>query len=88
MYPLHDNMGGELLWAQALLHLRDYTIHSCCGVQQGEPLGPLEFAFTLHPIIEKIKQEVPGLLINARYLDDGTLCGLALPSAFVLLWPS
>ncbi|ETW96706.1 MAG: hypothetical protein ETSY2_45945 [Candidatus Entotheonella gemina] len=30
---------------------------------------------TLHPIIERIKCEVPDLLINAWYLDDGTLCG-------------
>ncbi|CAI8020295.1 hypothetical protein GBAR_LOCUS12142, partial [Geodia barretti] len=26
---------------------------SCCGVQQGDPLGPLAFALVLHPIIEK-----------------------------------
>ena len=37
-------------------------------------MGPLGFALSLHPIIERIK-EVPGLLINAWYLDDVTLCG-------------
>ena len=46
-----------------------------CGVQQGDPLGPLGFALALHPIIERIQAEVPGLLANAWYLDDGTLCG-------------
>ena len=44
------------------------------GVQQGDPLGPLGFALTLQPMIEH-KEEVPGLNINAWYLDDGTLCG-------------
>ena len=61
--------------SQPLLHLGERTILSCCGVQQGDPLGPLGFALALHPIIEKIKEEVPSLLINAWYLDDGTLCG-------------
>ena len=39
------------------------------------PEGPLCFALTLHPVVERIKREVPHLLINAWYLDDGTLCG-------------
>ena len=60
---------------QALLTLGSSTIYSCCGVQQGDPLGPLGFALALHPIIEKVREKVPGLLINAWYLDDGTLCG-------------
>ena len=63
--------------SQTLLHLGDHTILSCCGVQQGDPLGPLAFTLALHPIVERIKREVPGLLINAWYLDDGTLCGSA-----------
>ena len=54
-----------------------YTMLSCCGVQQGDPLGPLGFALALHPIIEKVIRSVPGLLINTWYLDDGTLCGSA-----------
>ena len=61
--------------AQPILHLDDEHILSCCGVQQGDPLGPLCFALTLHPIVERIKAEVPGLKVNAWYLDDGTLCG-------------
>ena len=61
--------------SQPLLLLGEHSILSCCGVQQGDPLGPLGFAVALHPIIEKIKREVPGLLLNSWYLDDGTLCG-------------
>ena len=60
---------------QPLLHLGDWTIRSRNGVQQGDPLGPLGFALALHPIIEKIREEVPDLKINVWYLDDGTLCG-------------
>ena len=61
--------------SQPLLYFGDHKLFSCCGVQQGDPLGPLCFALTLHPVVEQIKREVPELLINAWYLDDGTLCG-------------
>ena len=57
------------------LLLGEDSIHSCCGVQQGDPLGPLGFALSLHPLVEHIKAEVPGLALNAWYLDDGTLVG-------------
>ena len=60
---------------QPLLHLGTNSIRSCCGVQQGDPLGPLGFGLTLHPIVERIKAEVPTLALNAWYLDDGTLVG-------------
>ena len=60
---------------RSLLHFGDHTINSICGVQQGDPLGPLGFALTLHFIIEKVKSQVPGLLANSWYLDDCTLCG-------------
>ncbi len=63
--------------AQPLLHLGEHTILSRCGVQQGDPLGPLSFALALHPIVERINREVPDLQINAWYLDDGTLVGTA-----------
>ena len=59
---------------RSLLHFGDHTINSICGVQQGDPLGPLGFVLTLHPIIQKVKSEVPGLLGNSWYLDDGILC--------------
>ena len=56
-----------------ILRMGNEVIHSCCGVQQGDPLGPLGFSLTLHPIIERIKAEVPSLPLNVWYLDDGTL---------------
>ena len=63
--------------SQPLLHLGTHIIHSCCGVQQGDPLGPLGFTLVLHPVIEGIKREVSGHIVNAWYLDDGILCGSA-----------
>ena len=45
------------------------------GFNRVTPLGPLGFAITLQPIAERIRVEVPGLKINAWYLDDGILCG-------------
>ena len=63
--------------SEPVLRIGHHSILSCGGVQQGDPLGPLGCALALHPIVEKIKREVPGLLINAWYLDDGTLCGCA-----------
>ena len=60
---------------QPLLHLGNDSLRSCCGVQQGDPLGPLGFALTLQPLIEKLKASVAGLGLNVWYLDDGTLMG-------------
>ena len=60
---------------QPLLLLGKESIHSGCGVQQGDPLDPLGFALSLHPHFERIKAEVPGLALNSWYLDDGTLMG-------------
>ena len=60
---------------QPLLHLGKDIIHSCCGMQQGDPLGPLGFALTLHPIVKRIDADVSTLALNAWYLDDGTLVG-------------
>ena len=61
--------------SQPILHLGDEIIHSCCGVQQGDLLGPLDFALTLHPLVERIQAEALALALNAWYLDDGTLIG-------------
>ena len=37
--------------AQPILHLADHTILCCCGVQQGDPIGPLGFALALQPTV-------------------------------------
>ena len=62
---------------QPFLHFGDDSILRCCGVQHGNPLGPLGFTLAIHPIIEKVCVQIPDLLVNAWYLDDGTLCGSA-----------
>uniref|UniRef100_A0A1X7UG05 Reverse transcriptase domain-containing protein n=1 Tax=Amphimedon queenslandica TaxID=400682 RepID=A0A1X7UG05_AMPQE len=67
--------------AQPNLHFGEYTLLSCAGVQQGDFLGPLAFSILFHPIIERVQCEVPGLLLNAWYLDDGILTG---PPAYLL----
>ena len=59
----------------SVLHFGDHSLLSRCGVQQGDPLGPLCFALTLQPIAMRIKRELPNLLCNVWYLDDGTICG-------------
>ena len=80
---VREHIPGLAAWlesfysSQPLLHLGSDTILSCCGVQQGDPLGPLGFAITLQPIVERIKAEVPGLILNSWYLGDGTLMGSA-----------
>ena len=77
---VRSRIPGLAAWLQStqpLLHLGSNIIHSCCGVQQGDPLGPLGFALTLQPIVERIKAEVPDLTLNSWYLDDGTLLGSA-----------
>ena len=41
--------------SQPPLHLGNRTIPSCCGVQQGDPLGPLGFALALYPLSKTSK---------------------------------
>ena len=48
----------------------NYIIHSCKGVQQGDPLGPLLFCLAIQDLITTLKSE-----FNVFYLDDGTLDG-------------
>ena len=73
--------------AQSNLRFGDHSILSCYGVQQSDPLGPLCFSLALHFLVEKIKEQVPDLLINAWYLDDGTLCSTVrdLSSALAII---
>ena len=52
------------------LFCRDRVVKSSEGVQQGDPLGPLLFCLTIHPMVEKLRSE-----LRAFYLDDGTLGG-------------
>ena len=60
---------------QPFLHFGKDIIHSCCGVQHGDPLGLLGFALNLPPFVERIKAEVHTLALNTWHLDDSTLVG-------------
>jgi hypothetical protein len=60
---------------EPLLFVGNRTIKSSCGVQQGDPLGPLLFAIAIHPLVLRIQSECPSLLLNKWYLDDGTIVG-------------
>ena len=48
----------------------DSIILSEEGVQQGDPLGPLLFCLTLHPLLSQLQSE-----LKIFYLDDGTFGG-------------
>ena len=59
----------------AHLTFGSHLLSSATGVQQGDPLGPLLFSLVLQRLICTIKKEVPDLLVNVWYLDDGVLIG-------------
>ena len=50
----------------------DNVLQSEEGVQQGDPLGPLLFCLTTHPLVTKLTSE-----FKIFYRDDGTLVGSA-----------
>ena len=52
------------------LFCTDQVVKSSEGVQQGDPLGPMLFCLTIHPMVEKLRSE-----LKVFYLDDGTLGG-------------
>ena len=40
------------------------------GIQQGDPLGPLEFCLTLHPLLKRLSSE-----LIVAYINDVTIGG-------------
>ena len=62
---LSYSSSSSLFWS-------DKIIQSAEGVQQGDPLGPLLFCLTIHPLVSQLKSE-----LCVWYLDDGTIGGAA-----------
>ena len=52
------------------LQYGDFTIESAEGIQQGDPLGPLLFCLTIHPLLSGIHSN-----FVSGYLDDIALGG-------------
>ena len=64
-----------------------HRLSSLTGPQQGDPLAILFFSLVLQPLIRRITELCPELLLNGWDLDDGTIIGprAALQRAFDLL---
>ncbi|KAL0205605.1 hypothetical protein P9112_000912 [Eukaryota sp. TZLM1-RC] len=56
------------------LHFGDCILSSSSGVKQGDPLGPLLFCLTIHPILLQIQEMFPSLKMIA-FMDDLVLIG-------------
>jgi hypothetical protein len=54
---------------------RAHSIFSASGTQQGDPLGAFLFSIALHVLLVSISKIVPGLALNAWFMDDGTIAG-------------
>ena len=59
---------------ESILDYDGFTIQSSCGVQQGDPLGPLLFALALNTLIAKINASC-SLALHIWFFDDGTFIG-------------
>jgi hypothetical protein len=57
------------------LLFNEFKISSEEGPQQGDPLGPLLFALTIHPILQSLVSE-----FKTGYLDDVAIGGMLPPS--------
>ena len=54
----------------SILYYGRFTLLSNEGPQQGDPLGPLSFSNTVHPLLESMVSD-----LTLGYLDDVTLGG-------------
>ena len=61
--------------APSHLFFGNKRISSSSGAQQGDPLATLFFSLVLQPLILRIKEECPNLLLLVFFLDDGTIVG-------------
>ena len=59
-------------------------IEAFAGCQQGDPLGPLQFAMVLHPLLVRLRDDF-GLTAGA-YLDDLTIAGPTQRASEAVRW--
>ena len=70
LLPNYYNYIHQCYSKDSTLFFGQENILSRCGVQQGDPLGPLLFSIAIQPIINQISCE-----FNVWYLDDGNIGG-------------
>ena len=57
------------------LKFGESVIMSATGLHQGDPLAGLLFCLVLKVIVDAIEEELPNLILNAWYLNDGHIIG-------------
>ena len=61
--------------AASHLQFGNTSLSSSSGVQQGDPFAGICFALVLQPVVEAIQREVPTLVANVWFHDDGSAVG-------------
>ena len=61
--------------APSFLQFGETRVTSDTGVHQGDPLAGLLFSGGLQPVVEAIEEEVPTLVLNSWFYDDGHQVG-------------
>ena len=74
-FPEISRWVENIYGSEAHLNHGDTTIKSKTGLHQGDPLAVLLYAVAAHPVVLRVKEEVPNLKQNAWFLDDGALAG-------------
>ena len=77
-FPEFLNLVPTCYRHHAELIFGDVIIQSQTGFHQGDPLASLLFSLTLQPIVDMINEEIPHLLANEWYLDDGAVVGAVM----------
>ena len=61
--------------AEDVLNMGDASILSSAWVHQGNPLAYMLFSLALLPLEKRLAREIPNLVTNEWFLDDGALGG-------------
>ena len=57
------------------MFFRKEKICSSTRVQQGDPIASLIFCLAIQPVVLRIQQEVPDLVLNSWFMDDRVQLG-------------